>query len=125
MSRQSDKIERCYTQLVAWRKAYALVLSVYRATADFPADERFGLTSQVRRAAVSIPCNIGEGWGRGSTNDYLRFCYMARGSANELQTQMWIARDLGYLPADHAVHQDIEEVQRLLYGLIRSLMEKS
>lgn len=124
MSESTDSSSRGYTRLIAWQKAYDLALAAYRATARFPNDERFGLTQQIRRAAVSIACNICEGWGRGSTNDYLRFCYMARGSTNELQTQMWIARDLGYMPGDHPVYHEIDEEQRLINGLIRSLLDK-
>ena len=114
-----------FTDLIAWQKSYALVLSVYKVSSSFPSDERFGLIQQVRRAALSIPCNIAEGWGRGTTTDYLRFLYMARGSTNEIQTQMWVARDLGHLPPNHEVNEQIEEVQRLINGLIRSLIDKT
>jgi len=110
-----------FQQLIAWQKAYELVLGVYRASQRFPADERFGLTQQMRRAAVSIPANVAEGWGRGSRTDYVRFLDMARGSAYELQTQLWIASDLGYLDKEHDVLTALDEVERLLNGLIRSL----
>lgn len=114
-----------FKELVAWQKSYQVVLEVYRLTRDFPREEQYCLVSQVRRSALSVPCNLAEGWGRGTTADYLRFAQIARGSANELQTQMWVARDLGYLRPDHPVHAEIEEVQRILAGLIRSLMERT
>lgn len=113
-----------FTELIAWQKAYQLLLSIYEVSRDFPSEERFCLTQQVRRAALSIPCNIAEGWGRGTTSDYLRFLHVARGSVNEVQTQIWAARDLEYLPPDHSVYDQVEEVQRILAGLIRSLLRK-
>lgn len=116
------KIER-YEDLIAWQKAYALVLRVYGLTRSFPADERYGLTSQLRRAAVSIPSNIAEGFGRYTRPDYLRFLDMARGSTYELQTQLRLAQDLGYL-ADPSIHDEIAELERILNGLIRSLRNK-
>jgi four helix bundle protein len=116
--------ESGFTGLIAWQRAYQLVLDVYRATESFPKHEQFGLTLQVRRAAVSIASNVAEGWGRGTTSDYLRFLHMARGSASELQTQFWLAQDLGYLQAASAPHDKIDEVQRLLNGVIRALRDK-
>ncbi len=77
-----------YEDLIAWQKAYALVLRVYQLTKDFPADERYGLTTQMRRSAVSIPSNIAEGFGRHSRDDYLRFLDIALGSTYELETQL-------------------------------------
>ena len=114
-----------YTELVAWQKSYQVVLEVHRLTLAFPAEERYCLVQQARRSALSVPCNLAEGWGRGTTADYLRFAQIARGSANELQTQMWVARDLGYIQPDHPVHARVEEVQRIMAGLIRSLMERT
>lgn len=112
---------RSYEDLVAWQKSYKLVLTVYKLTRGFPTDERFGLTSQVRRAAVSVPSNIAEGWGRGSRADYVRFVEIARGSIYELQTQMKLAADLEYIPPQHEVHEQMREVERLINALIRSL----
>jgi len=114
-----------YEDLIAWQKAYSLVLDVYRLTAASPSDERFGLVQQVRRCAVSIPSNIAEGWGRGTTRDYVRFLQMARGSTYELQTQVKLSRDLKFLASDQAVHESIREVERLINGLIRSLHDKT
>jgi four helix bundle protein len=86
-----------YRDLIAWKKAMAFVREIYRMTAAFPKEEIFGLTSQVRRAAVSIPSNIAEGKGRYSQRDFLHFLMQARGSVNEVETQLLIAQDLGYL----------------------------
>ncbi|MEX0746337.1 MAG: four helix bundle protein [Phycisphaeraceae bacterium] len=114
-----------YEDLVAWQRAYTLVLDVYRVTRGFPADERFGLVQQVRRAAVSIPSNIAEGFGRHSRPDYLRFLDMARGSTYEVQTQMRLATDLGYFDDEDANILDrIAEVERILNGLIQALRRK-
>lgn len=116
------KIER-YEDLIAWQKAYAIVLRIYEITNNFPNEERYGLTQQIRRAAVSIPSNIAEGFGRYSRPDYLRFLDIARGSTYELQTQMKIAHDLGYAN-DTILMENIEELERVLNGLIRSLRNK-
>ncbi len=114
---------RNFRDLVAWQKAMDLVEAVYAATRGFPADERFGLTSQLRRAAVSIPSNIAEGEGRGSHNEFGRFLSIAYGSLREVETQLLIGVRLGYV--DEAACKEAfslaEEVGRLLNGLSRSL----
>lgn len=112
-----------YRDLTAWQKAFQLGLVIYRESATFPADERFGLISQVRRSAVSVSCNIAEGHGRGSARDYLGFLRTARGSLYEVDTQMLFAEELGYVaPERHAALQrGVDEVGRLLGGLIRSV----
>lgn len=114
---------RSHRDLHAWQRSYTLGLAIYRATSGFPAEERFGLTSQLRRCAVSIASNIAEGYGRGSRQDYLRFLRNARGSICELDTQLHFAHDLGYL--DHQTGQQLSELIRatemVLAGLIRSL----
>ncbi|CAD7851210.1 MAG: hypothetical protein [Olavius algarvensis Gamma 1 endosymbiont] len=92
-----------YRQLSVWAKAHQLVLLVYRKTRQFPADERFGLISQMRRAAASIPSNIAEGSGRGSDQDFARFARIATGSTNELEYQCILAKDLGYLAEQDAM----------------------
>jgi four helix bundle protein len=99
---------------------------VYRATAAFPPDERFGLVSQLRRAAVAVPSNIAEGYGRGSTQEYLRFLRIARGSLYEVETQLAIATRLG-LSAGGACDDSLaatKECGRVLAGLIRSIENK-
>ncbi len=117
------KVKR-YEDLIAWQKSMQLVVDVYRATTKFPADERFGLTQQLRRAAVSVPSNIAEGWGRRSRLDLIRFLELARGSCYEVQTQLRIAERLTYMEKDHPIHELTAEVERVLTGLIESLRAK-
>jgi four helix bundle protein len=109
-----------YRDLIAWQKAKSLVLDVYRCTRRFPRDEIYGLTSQMRRAAVSVPSNIAEGKGRYSQKEFLQFLYHARGSLLELQTQVSIARDLDYLDllGFERLDSEAEELGRILNGLI-------
>jgi four helix bundle protein len=114
-----------YRELIAWQKSYRLVLMVYRLSQHFPKEERFGLTQQIRRAAISVPSNIAEGWGRSSRMDYIRFLDMARGSIYELQTQMLLAGDLGFCRSDDEVHALICEVERLINALMRALRAKA
>jgi four helix bundle protein len=115
-------IVRSYRDLAVWKKSMALALDVYRHTQPFPKIETYGLTSQLRRAAVSIPSNIAEGQARLSTGEFRQFLGNARGSLMEVETQILIARDLGYLP-----HRESEnllnaaaEVGRILNGLLAS-----
>ncbi len=117
---------RSYRDLEAWRLAIRLTKVVYRMSEHFPGDERFGLTSQIRRAAVSIASNIAEGWGRGSTSDYARFLRMARGSMYEVETQGQIALELGFVDKDKFdfFEQTVDEAGRVLAGLIRSIENK-
>ena len=115
-----------YKDLIVWKKAYYLCLEVYRVTKGFPADERYGLTSQLRRAAVSVPSNIAEGYGRRTTPDYIRALYIAYGSVCEVETQILLARDLHYVKAAEMklLEDHIGEVERMLTALINSLEEK-
>ena len=116
-----------FRRLVVWQRAHELVLSVYTATSAFPDDERFGLTSQARRAAVSIPANIAEGCGRDTQNELRRFLYVAVGSARELDYHLLLAHDLNYLSAEaHGeLLQDLDEIQRMLNALIQRLTPDS
>ena len=91
---------RSYKDLVVWQKAMDLVTDTYRATRGFPKEELFGLTSQARRAAVSIPCNIAEGQGRLSDKEFRHFLGCARGSLMELETQLQVGENVGYLQHD-------------------------
>ena len=111
-----------YRDLVVWQQAMALVLLVYRLTQKFPREELFGMTSQMRRAAVSIASNIAEGKGRHGAKDICQFFYMARGSVHELETQLEIAIALGYGKKEEfdKAQELTSEVARLLNGLIRS-----
>lgn len=104
--------------LEVWREAMRLVREVYRLTASFPDEERFGLTSQMRRSAVSIPSNIAEGAARGGTQELLRFLRIARGSLAELDTQLLIARDLGFAPDGRNVQDEIQLLAARLNALI-------
>lgn len=115
-----------YKELKVWQKAYELCLNVYRKTKGFPKEEMYGLTSQIRRAVVSIPSNIAEGYGRKTTPDYARSLYVAYGSASELETQILLSGDLGYInSADLAqLKEDIGEVERMLKALIKALERK-
>ena len=115
-----------YKDLLVWQKAYQLCLAVYRATKGYPHEERYGLTSQIRRAAVSVPSNIAEGYGRKTTLEYIRFLYIAYGSNCELETQLLLSGDLGYIEAVTlaALQDETGEVERMLKALIKSLESK-
>ncbi len=102
-----------------------LVKQVYAASAAFPREETFALTSQMRRAAVSIPSNIAEGVARGTSKEYLHFLNVARGSLSELDTQLEIAVMLGYANAEHPVFEQIDRAGRLLTGLHRKITERT
>ena len=119
----SERKVRSYRYLVVWQKAVELVTEVYTATSDFPRLEGFGLTSQMRRCAVSVPSNIAEGQGRATKGQFIQFLSRARGSLFELETQLCIAGKLGYRSSERAeglgVHA--EEVGRILNGLVTSL----
>jgi four helix bundle protein len=110
-------------RLDVWQKGMELCRAVYAATASFPGEERFGLSSQMRRAAISIPSNLAEGYGRASRGDYQRFVRMARGSAYELETQVLLASQLGFLRQDQVddLLDRVQRVLRMLTGLARSL----
>ena len=112
-----------YRDLLAWQKAMALVTDVYRETESFPAREMYGLTNQVRRAAVGVPSDIAEGKGRLSKKEYVQMLSRARGSVHEVQTQLEISRNLGFLTEDafHNLKPKADEVGRLINGLIRSV----
>ncbi len=115
---------KIHQRLAVWQDAMTLVEQVYRLSSGFPADERFGLTAQLRRAAVSVPSNIAEGAARGSTPDFLRFLAFARGSLSEVETQILLARRLAFVGADEAIDTQIERVAAKLHGLIKSLRTK-
>jgi len=96
-STDSSKMLKNYKELNVWQKSYKLCLHIYKVTNRFPKDEMYGLTSQIRRSAVSIPSNIAEGYGRKTTLEYVRFLYIAYGSVCELETQAMLSVDLGYV----------------------------
>ncbi len=111
-----------YRELVAWQKALDLVDHIYTYTANFPADERYGLAQQLRRAVVSIPSNIAEGSVRG-TREFVHFIAIARGSLAEVETQLEIALRRAYISAEvsNALQQETNRLSRILMGLYQSL----
>ena len=112
-----------YKDLRVWQESFALSIAVYKLTREFPHEELYGLTSQLRRSAVSIPSNIAEGYGRGTRRDYRSFISVARGSVLELQTQLAIARELGFGKVDlmKKAQAQAEEVGKMLWGLVQKL----
>ena len=112
-----------YRQLIAWQKARALAVKIYFVTAKFPSSEQYGLTNQLRRAAVSVASNIAEGQGRLTPGEFRQFLGHARGSVLELQTQLAIALDLHYLAVEsyREVERHSQEVLRLINGLLAAL----
>jgi four helix bundle protein len=115
-----------YRELIVWQKSYQLCIEIYRITKDFPREEKFGLTSQIRRAVVSVPSNIAEGYGRKTTPEYIHALYVAYGSNCELETQILLSRDLGYIEVEdmRRLQENIGEVERMLKALIKSLEKK-
>lgn len=111
-----------FTDLEVWRCGHKLVVDIYRMTKLFPKDEIYGLVSQIRRAAVSVTANIAEGFGRKSYKEKLQFYYQSQGSLTELEDEILIALDVGYLSKDShvIVMNQIDTTHRLLAGLIRS-----
>jgi four helix bundle protein len=115
-----------YKDLKVWQKSYELCLEIYRITAKFPKEEIYGLTSQIRRSAVSILSNIAEGYGRKTTADYIRMLYISYGSVCELETQILLAGDLDLIEKGvlDKLKEDIAEIERMLKALIKSLENK-
>ncbi len=112
-----------YNELKVWNKSVDLAIGVYRATAEFPKDEIFGLRMQMRRAAVSVPCNLAEGAGRSTSKDYRHFVLQARGSLLELETQIVISERLEFIDAQTAtaLKNATAEIGKMLNGLLRYL----
>lgn len=112
-----------YRDLLVWQKAMGLVTEIYSISQSFPSSEMYGLTSQIRRCAVSIPSNIAEGYGRHSTADYKRFLQISVGSLFELQTQIEIAFNLNYISQDvfEAFFEKTRELDRMLLSLINKI----
>src|SRR2546423_1324770 len=116
---------KSFRNLIVWQKAMNFVAEVYHASASFPSDERFGLTAQLRRSAVSVPSNIAEGHGRESTREFLNFLSVAYGSLNEAQTQIMIAERLAFLGNEKTAPllELGSEVAKMINGLQKSLKE--
>ena len=116
---------RDFKELIVWQRAKELSIEIYRLTKFFPKDEQFGITSQIRRAGVSVVSNIAEGYVRQRTKEFIRFLYTALASAAELETQLMICHELGYIKSgEEYVDSKLKEIQRLLNGLINSLKRK-
>ena len=112
-----------YKELLVWQRSMELVEEVYRISRGFPSDERYGLTSQLRRAAVSIPSNIAEGHATRRTGSFIRHLSIAKGSLAEVETQLEIARRLGYVPGGAGIGTD--ELSRMLSGLLTRLADRA
>jgi len=112
-----------FTNLKVWQRGHQLTLDIYRLSAKFPADERFGLTSQIRRAAASIPTNVAEGSKRAHSADYARFINIAEGSGAELSYLLMLARDLGFVETQRAEAclAELDELSRMLYALRKKI----
>ena len=119
----TQKEVRSYKELIVWQKAVELVADVYSATGQFPREEIYGLTSQLRRSAVSVPSNIAEGQGRATKGEFIQFLGHSRGSLFEMETQLLIAAKLGYLDQcqESSLLDKATEVARILNGLLTSL----
>jgi len=117
---------RNYKDLNVWQKAYNFCLDVYRVTKKFPKEENFCMVSQMRRAAISVPSNIAEGYGRKTTKEYIQFLYIAYGSLCELETQILLSGDLEYLESEQLLEfqSGLGDIERMLKSLIRSLEKK-
>ncbi len=114
-----------YRDLDIYQKSMDFVVDVYRLTNSFPREELYGITSQIRRSAVSIPSNIAEGHSRSSTVDYIRFLYIANGSLSELETQLEISHRLAYFEDITDINSKIRHLRAMLTALIKALKAKS
>jgi four helix bundle protein len=119
----AEKTVIAHKDLEVWKKAMDLAAQVYSLTARFPKEELYGLTSQIRRSAVSIPSNIAEGAARHSRKEFIHFLHIASGSVAELETQLLLATLMGFISRDNPLPQT-EEVRKMLLGLLRSLKKK-
>lgn len=118
---------KSYRDLIAWQKGISLVTDVYRLSSKMPEAEKFGLVSQITRAAVSIPANIAEGWGRETPKNFLQFLRVARGSAMEVDTLLEIAHNTRMISGDeyNLTLAKVTEVSKIIQGLINSIKEKN
>ena len=112
-------------KLYAWTEAMALVRLIYDATRTFPKDEIYGLSAQLRRAAISVPSNLAEGAARNGQREFLHYLGVVRGSLSELETQLLIAVDLGYLSSEHKAFASMERVSRFVKGLHKKVAARA
>ena len=118
-------IVKTFRDLLIWQKAMALVTNCYTISANFPKEEQFGLTSQLRRCSISIPSNISEGFGRGTKKDYYRFLTISLGSLFEFQTQIEIAHNLNYITLENfnKLYEDSRELERILTSFMKKVKQ--
>ncbi|MDD3375303.1 MAG: four helix bundle protein [Candidatus Omnitrophica bacterium] len=123
---EKKKTLKTYKDLIAWQKSYNLCLTIYKTTQTFPRTEQYGLTSQMNRSALSVPSNIAEGYTRFGTAEYLRFLSISYASLAELETQLFLARDLNYLKqaSFNKIIELHDEVQRIMHKLMSVLKNK-
>ena len=116
-----------YKKIDVWKKSYFLSLRIYEATKSFPDEEKFGLTSQLRRAAVSVPINIAEGAGRATDKDFANFIQIAIGSANEVECELMLAKDLGYVENNRykTLSDQLREVRLMLISFRKTLLKEN
>jgi|TARA_B110000240_G_C13460565_1_gene436481 four helix bundle protein len=119
--KKEKKMLLSYRDLNVWQNAMNLVEDVYKITANFPKEEKYGLISQIRRCSVSIPSNISEGFMRKSTKEYIQFIYISLGSLGELDTQMEIAVRLKFMESQKEFNEKLLLIRKQLYGLVKSL----
>ena len=117
---------KSYKELIVWQKSMDLTSAVYKISLDFPKEEKFGLTQQIRRCILSVPSNIAEGFGRHYSKEFLRFLLIARGSLYEFQTQIYLVESMGFLRKDitDKIDQNSNEIEKLLNGLIKKIRVK-
>jgi four helix bundle protein len=117
------KSENTFRKLLVWQKSMALVTVIYKQLDSFPKDELFGLSSQIKRCAISVPSNIAEGYGRTGKKEYLRFLNIALSSLFELQTQIEIAKNLDFMKVDtfNEIYESTREIERMLTSFIRKI----
>lgn len=112
---------RCHKDLDVWKRSMDLVAEIYQLTQTWPADERYGLTAQIRRAAVSVPSNVAEGAARGTSKDFSRFLDIAQGSLAEVETQLEVATRIGLMEGCSRLENEMISVRRMLSGLKKNL----
>ena len=115
---------RSHKDLNVWKLSIGFVSKIYRLTRELPAEEQYGLSSQMRRSAISIPSNIAEGAARNSSKEYMQFLYISLGSVAEIETQLDIAERLGYIADTSALAKDLIEIRKMLLGLIAYVAKK-
>ena len=118
-------MKRKHHDLITWQKAIEIVKDIYTETSRFPKDEKYVLTAQMRRSAISIPSNIAEGAARTSDREFLNYLSIARGSLSELETQIIISKKLGYIQNDTCLLEKINDVYGLINGLINSVKQRN